>query len=210
MRERSASSLRYGATREGANRSGHAWRTPSGVAAADLAGTLVTRRIRSRASRTRPLTGERRKKVYRVLEVDAVNGTVRAVISEETNTFFAYRPVAGSTDTGKNWRFDIDDGKEVLWMSERDGWNHVYLVRWLVRPVKNQVTKGDRVQLAVTHWESRASQEHRAIAAAARQKDTRRACALLRQHILSAGQSLVTFLRDQRDAEGSKVRTGRA
>jgi DNA-binding GntR family transcriptional regulator len=60
-----------------------------------------------------------------------------------------------------------------------------------------------RVQLAVTHWESRAIQEHRAIAAAARKKDTRRACALLRQHILSAGQSLVTFLREQRDAEGS-------
>lgn len=65
-----------------------------------------------------------------------------------------------------------------------------------------------RVQLAVTHWESRASQEHRAIAAAARRKDTRRACALLRQHILSAGQSLVTFLREQRDAESSNVRTG--
>jgi DNA-binding GntR family transcriptional regulator len=62
-----------------------------------------------------------------------------------------------------------------------------------------------RVQLAVTHWESRASQEHRAIAAAARRKDTRRACALLRQHILSAGQSLVTFLREQREAESSAV-----
>ena len=63
-----------------------------------------------------------------------------------------------------------------------------------------------RVQLAVTHWQSRASHEHRAIAAAARRKDTRRACALLRQHILSAGQSLVTFLREQRDAETSAVR----
>ena len=62
-----------------------------------------------------------------------------------------------------------------------------------------------RVQLAVTHWESRASQEHRAIAAAARRKDTRRACVLLRQHILSAGQSLVTFLREQREAERSAV-----
>jgi DNA-binding GntR family transcriptional regulator len=58
-----------------------------------------------------------------------------------------------------------------------------------------------RVQLAVTHWESRASQEHRAIAAAARRKDARRACALLRQHILSAGQSLVTFLREEREAK---------
>lgn len=60
-----------------------------------------------------------------------------------------------------------------------------------------------RVQLAVTHWQSRAIQEHRAIASAARRKDTRRACALLRQHILSAGQSLVNFLREQREAERS-------
>ncbi|MGH7709953.1 MAG: GntR family transcriptional regulator, partial [Gemmatimonadaceae bacterium] len=58
-----------------------------------------------------------------------------------------------------------------------------------------------RVQLAVTHWQSRAIQEHRAIAAAARRRDTRRACALLRQHILSAGESLVTFLRRQRESE---------
>ena len=62
-----------------------------------------------------------------------------------------------------------------------------------------------RVQLAVTHWQSRAIQEHRAIAAAARRKDVRRACALLRQHILSAGQSLVTFLREQRETKSSAV-----
>ena len=60
-----------------------------------------------------------------------------------------------------------------------------------------------RVQLAVTHWQSRAIQEHRAIAAAARRKDVRRACALLRQHILSAGHSLESFLREQREISGS-------
>lgn len=57
-----------------------------------------------------------------------------------------------------------------------------------------------RVQLAVTHWQSRAIREHRAIAAAARRRDTRKACALLRHHILSAGASLVVFLREQRES----------
>lgn len=57
-----------------------------------------------------------------------------------------------------------------------------------------------RVQLAVTHWQSRAIREHRAIAAAARRRDLRKACSLLRQHILSAGASLVEFLREQREA----------
>jgi DNA-binding GntR family transcriptional regulator len=69
-----------------------------------------------------------------------------------------------------------------------------------------------RLQLAVTHWQSRAIREHRAIAAAARRKDTRRATALLREHILSAGRSLVAFLREQRDAEspGQKVASSKA
>lgn len=58
-----------------------------------------------------------------------------------------------------------------------------------------------RVQLAVTHWQSRAIREHRAIAAAARRRDTRKACALLREHVLSAGASLVAFLREQREGE---------
>jgi dipeptidyl aminopeptidase/acylaminoacyl peptidase len=92
---------------------------------------------------------QRGHQVYRVLEVDAGTGKARAVISEEVNTFFAYRPVAGSTDTGKNWRFDIDDGREVLWMSERDGWNHLYLYDGATARVKNQVTKGEWVVRAV-------------------------------------------------------------
>jgi DNA-binding GntR family transcriptional regulator len=57
-----------------------------------------------------------------------------------------------------------------------------------------------RVQLAVTHWQSRAIREHRAIAAAAKRRDIKKATALLRDHILSAGSSLVAYLRAQREA----------
>ena len=81
--------------------------------------------------------------VYRVLEVDGTSGNVRALVNEETKSFFAYRPAnAGLSDTGQNWRFDIDDGKEVIWMSERDGWNHLYLYDGPTGKVKNQITKG--------------------------------------------------------------------
>lgn len=55
-----------------------------------------------------------------------------------------------------------------------------------------------RMQLALTHGESRAQEEHRAIVAAARQRSAGRACALLNAHIIGAGQSLIDFLRGER------------
>ena len=36
-------------------------------------------------------------------------------------------------------------GKELIWMSERDGWNHLYLYDQTTGKVKNQITKGDWV-----------------------------------------------------------------
>ncbi len=77
---------------------------------------------------------QRGHQVYRVLEADAASGHVRAVIDERMPTFFEY--------SAKKFRFDIDDGTEVLWMSERDGWNHLYLYDGVTGRVKSQVTKG--------------------------------------------------------------------
>jgi dipeptidyl aminopeptidase/acylaminoacyl peptidase len=85
---------------------------------------------------------QRGHQVYRIIEVNAATARPRAVISEEVSTFFPYREVGNSTDTGWNWRYDVDDGREVLWMSERDGWNHIYLYDGATGRVKNQVTKG--------------------------------------------------------------------
>ena len=87
---------------------------------------------------------QRGHQVYRIIEVDAGTGAARAVVSEEPTTFFSYRPLNGNpTDHGSNWRFDVDDGKEVLWMSERDGWAHLYLYDGATGKVKNQITKGE-------------------------------------------------------------------
>ena len=55
-----------------------------------------------------------------------------------------------------------------------------------------------RMQLALTHGESRARQEHRAIAMAAKKRDAKKASQLMREHILGAGTALVTFLEEQR------------
>ena len=37
----------------------------------------------------------------------------------------------------------VNDGKEIVWMSERDGWCHLYLYDGVKGVVKSQITKGD-------------------------------------------------------------------
>ncbi|MEW6130909.1 MAG: DPP IV N-terminal domain-containing protein [Acidobacteriota bacterium] len=80
---------------------------------------------------------QRGHEIYRVIEVDAASGKPRAVVSEEPQTFFCY--------SGKRYRYDLSDGKEVIWMSERDGWNHLYLYDGATGAVKNQITRGNWV-----------------------------------------------------------------
>ena len=93
---------------------------------------------------------QRGHQVYRVIEVDAATGRARAVISEEPKTFFDYPEASGNQrDSGKKFRYDVDDGREVIWMSERDGWNHLYLYDGVTGRVKRQITKGAWVVRAV-------------------------------------------------------------
>ena len=85
---------------------------------------------------------QRGHQVYRVIEINA-NGQARAVISEEPKTFFSYRPANGSlADSGRRYRYNVNDGKEIIWMSERDGWAHLYLFDGATGAVKNQITRG--------------------------------------------------------------------
>lgn len=78
---------------------------------------------------------QRGHQVYRIIEIAANDGAARAVITEAPKTFFTY--------SSKKYRFDVNDGKEVIWMSERDGWNHLYLFDGVTGAVKHQITKGD-------------------------------------------------------------------
>ena len=71
----------------------------------------------------------------------------------------------------------------------------------IVQRLHQQSDRYLRMQLALTHGETRANEEHRAIAAAARAHDTKRACQLVRDHIAGAGRSLLAFLRERRDED---------
>jgi len=80
---------------------------------------------------------------YDVFSVDATTGEVTSLITETSKTFIDY--------SGKKYRKDIHDGKEIIWASERDGWNHLYLYDGNTGKVKNQVTKGEWVVREVVH-----------------------------------------------------------
>jgi DNA-binding GntR family transcriptional regulator len=73
----------------------------------------------------------------------------------------------------------------------------------IVQRLHQQSDRYLRMQLALTHGETRANEEHRAIAAAARAHDTKRACQLVRDHIAGAGRSLLAFLRERREEDNN-------
>ena len=85
---------------------------------------------------------QRGHQAFRVIEVEAQSGAARAVIAEEPKTFFYYNRSAATLQAGKRYRYDLADGQEVVWMSERDGWNHLYLIDGATGAVKSQITKG--------------------------------------------------------------------
>ena len=92
---------------------------------------------------------QRGHQVYRVIEVDAQSGKARALIDEESPTFIYYNLLGEGLSGGRRYRHDLNDGKEIIWASERDGWEHLYLYDGITGKVKNQITKGEWVVRAV-------------------------------------------------------------
>jgi len=93
---------------------------------------------------------QRGHQVYRVIEVDAASGKARALIEETSETFINYEPLTRDQyDHGKYYRHDIDDGKEIVWASERDGWEHLYLFNGQTGALERQITHGEWVVRAV-------------------------------------------------------------
>jgi dipeptidyl aminopeptidase/acylaminoacyl peptidase len=80
---------------------------------------------------------QRGHQAIRIVEVEAATGKARAVISEEPKTFY---------NSWRKFNHDVRGaGQEIIWMSERDGWNHLYLYDGATGRVKNQITKGEWV-----------------------------------------------------------------
>jgi dipeptidyl aminopeptidase/acylaminoacyl peptidase len=79
---------------------------------------------------------QRGHQLYRILAANAQTGAVRVVVEETSKTFIHY--------SGKSWRHWLHGSDELIWMSERDGWCHLWLYDVKTAQPKHQITSG--------HW----------------------------------------------------------
>ncbi|NQU22865.1 MAG: prolyl oligopeptidase family serine peptidase [Candidatus Nealsonbacteria bacterium] len=80
---------------------------------------------------------QRGHQAVRIIAVDAQSGEAGAIVNEQSKTFVDY--------AGKLYTNYLDESHEIIWMSERDGYNHLYLIDSRSGDVKNQITKGSWV-----------------------------------------------------------------
>lgn len=77
---------------------------------------------------------QRGHQLLRVLAVRTEDGQVQTVLEEASPTFIDY--------AGKYFFRYLEATQEIIWMSERDGWNHLYLYDAAEDRLKNQITQG--------------------------------------------------------------------
>lgn len=102
---------------------------------------------------------QRGHQIYRVIEIGATTGHARALITEQSNTFVDYEPLRDDQyDSGSVLRYNVADGKEIVWASEHDGWKHLYLYNGKTGELENQITKGPWVVRAVNRVDEKERQ----------------------------------------------------
>lgn len=72
--------------------------------------------------------------LYQLLGMSATRGDLRVIVEEKSAKFVNYPRI---------WRQFIKGGKQLLWTSERDNWNHIYLYDVAQAKVLRQLTKGE-------------------------------------------------------------------
>lgn len=81
-------------------------------------------------------------KVYRVLELAAVGGDMRPIVEETHDKYVNYV---------RNFRHDMSDGKHIIWSSERDGYQHLYMIDRTTAQPAWQITRGEWYVRGVQH-----------------------------------------------------------
>lgn len=79
---------------------------------------------------------------YTLYAGDLETKSLQAIVQEKTSTFVYYNTL---------YRYWFKKSDEILWISERDGWRHLYLIDSKSGKQKKQLTKGDWVVKSVLH-----------------------------------------------------------
>jgi dipeptidyl aminopeptidase/acylaminoacyl peptidase len=79
---------------------------------------------------------------FRVIEVDSHTGRTRNLIDEKTETFIWTAHTENLRLNRVNW---LDETDEIIYVSERDGWRHLYLVDGKQGKTACRITKGEWV-----------------------------------------------------------------
>ncbi|MBI1372108.1 MAG: prolyl oligopeptidase family serine peptidase [Phycisphaera sp.] len=83
------------------------------------------------------LFNQRGHHTLRVIAVDASSGKASAIVDEHSDTFIDY--------AYKTYLRRLDATGELIWMSERSGWNHLYLIDAKTGAVTRPITRGEWV-----------------------------------------------------------------
>ena len=79
---------------------------------------------------------------FRVIEVDIMTGKFRNIIDEVSETFIWTEHFKDLGIPLVNW---LDETHEIIYLSEKDGWRHLYLIDTKTGKTKNQISKGQFV-----------------------------------------------------------------
>ena len=79
---------------------------------------------------------------FRVIEVDSHTGTVRNIIDEQTKTFIWTAHTENLNLNLVNWLTNTD---EIIYVSESNGWRHLYLIDASAGKLSNPITTGEWV-----------------------------------------------------------------
>lgn len=85
---------------------------------------------------------QRGHKAYRILEMSAADGSVRPLVDETHDKYINWL---------RTYRHMLSDGKRIIWSSERDNTNQLYMYDRATGQPTHQITSGPRYLRSVVH-----------------------------------------------------------
>jgi dipeptidyl-peptidase 4 len=107
-------------------------------------GTIPARWLGASSDRFYFTRLSRDQKRYDICVADASTGESRALVEERSNSYVESRPLRL-----------VNNGQDLVFWSERDGWGHYYLYDAASGALKNRITDGEFVTMSIEGWDDK-------------------------------------------------------